>query len=341
MIARIPDIDVPRKGATAAEKIFSFFLNPRVRFGPVEFIRSERQYWLDKFNYFIARREPLQFTLLGFPFKMAVPLKTDRALPDMGEVLALGRLNLIARAIRGVYEPGAVITVFTEGGLGRSAGIAPAVWRKYDRRLRELAGVLGFGEAIRIRKLSGMERLADFQDVFMRKRREFRAQLADKDKCFMEKYRAVFSPIFRLVNARKYALEELMDVYNEKLEDAAVSSAARRIRAALRAKTKKAIIYYFSYLAARDELDYLEKAVPHHLSLSVSPKPRRLGIIPIDAKVKILPYHGVSVYDALLGRWDIGYLVDIKRDFRHKYAPVSLNGDADPHPFYYEIFRKK
>lgn len=334
MVKQIAHPYVRVRGGTVEEKIFSIFNDSNIRFGPSSFLTNSKNEWLEKITFFTTRDKPLQLTLLGFPFKMLVPLKTNRTLPDMGEVLVLTRLNTICALIKKEYEPGAVITLFTEGGLGKAASVPEKKWKAYDKRLRELVRVLGFDRNIKIRKLSDMEKIKGFSSIYKKTFKEFHRKLLEQSKDFMEKYDSVYLPIFRLINSNKYSIDTLMDVYNSQLKDTDLIPVAAKARKELQNRTRKAIVSYFSYLVTRDLLHFLEKTVPHHLALSVSPKPGRFGILPIDTKNTILPYHGVPVQTK--NGWRLEYLIDIMRDRRNNYIPVILRGDKDVTPFYYK-----
>jgi len=96
VVSRISQPNFSLSGKTEAEKILSIFEGDQIRFGPKKFIIQGKAGWIDRLNYFIRQNIPIQFTILGFPFKIPVPLKTNRVYPDMGEVLSLIRLHFIA-----------------------------------------------------------------------------------------------------------------------------------------------------------------------------------------------------------------------------------------------------
>lgn len=64
---------------------------------------------------FIHRREPISFTLPGFPCKSPNPKKVAGRLPDEGERRALHELNALCDAIAEVYSPGAEVTIYSDG----------------------------------------------------------------------------------------------------------------------------------------------------------------------------------------------------------------------------------
>lgn len=61
------------------------------------------------------RNESLVFILPAFPAKSPSPLKTSGILPDLGEVLALKKLQEMCEEISGVYAPGARVIICSDG----------------------------------------------------------------------------------------------------------------------------------------------------------------------------------------------------------------------------------
>ncbi|MEI6587665.1 MAG: L-tyrosine/L-tryptophan isonitrile synthase family protein [Candidatus Moraniibacteriota bacterium] len=333
-VAKIKQPKVSPKGKSVEEKILNLFLDSKVIFGPKEFISRDKKNWEEKFAYFVQKNKPLQFTILGFPFKMPVALKTSRKMPDMGEVLALSRLKSIVDNIKKIYDPGAVIHIFTEGGFGPFNGVAKNTWVDYDKFLRKIIKNLAWNKEFRVRMLSEMEGDANFKKNFKLRILENKKLLADKDTDFMKKYTGTVSPLFKIVTSKKYAEDLLMDVYNENLPDDEVSQGVIAARNDMRKRTDNCIVHYFAYLKTRDDLDFLNKTIPHYLALSVSPKPGRLGVTPINEKCRLLPYHGVPVYSTKNKTWTIEYLIDIRRD-GVKYEKVFLTEDVENEPFFY------
>ena len=103
------------------------------------------------------------FSILGFPYKMPVPLKTNRHLADFGEVAALARLNEIGKAIAKVYSPGVKIHVFTEGPFSQLNGMPRNLADRYFASLQDVVDRFGLGEHIVLQDLS---RIIDEQPDF-------------------------------------------------------------------------------------------------------------------------------------------------------------------------------
>jgi pyoverdine/dityrosine biosynthesis protein Dit1 len=70
---------------------------------------------LDKIEVAICAQRPVHLILPAFPGKSSNPTKTLGVLPDLGEALAIGRLQSICDDVRAVYPPGARVTICSDG----------------------------------------------------------------------------------------------------------------------------------------------------------------------------------------------------------------------------------
>ena len=77
--------------------------------------REANAYHLARVRRFIDRGERIQLILPAFPAKSPNRTKTLGALPDLGEALALKRLQKLCDEIKDVYEPGAEIIICSDG----------------------------------------------------------------------------------------------------------------------------------------------------------------------------------------------------------------------------------
>jgi len=334
-IDRKKEIKIRPKGKNLEEKIFNFFLEEKIRFGDKKLVADYKNYWIERISFFTKKKKPLQFTILGFPFKMPVPLKTKRVLPDMGEVLALAQLRNIGLFIKNIYPAGAKISVFTEGCFAGFIGLSKSSAQKYEKYLSFLSKEMAMEDILILRPLSEMEKSKDFLKLFKQRKKKNELDFQRKNPEFMKKFKKAHPSMFRIVNSSMYSKEILMDVYNNKINDSDLPPAPHKARKDILNRTEKALIQYFAYLETRDDLDYLEKTIPNYLALSVSPKPYRLGIIPVAEHIKILPYHGVTFFDSKKNKWDICYLVDLERR-NEKYKEIWLRKEKESAPFYYE-----
>ncbi|WP_327065128.1 isocyanide synthase family protein [Kitasatospora sp. NBC_01250] len=70
---------------------------------------------LDQLAGFVARGEPIVFTLPGFPCKSPSPAKVLGHLPDEGERRSLGFLDELCAAVQRAYPPGARTVICSDG----------------------------------------------------------------------------------------------------------------------------------------------------------------------------------------------------------------------------------
>lgn len=322
-------------GATTEERILSIFLDDQYRLGPREFIEDERDAWLERIRFFTRERKPLLGIILGFPYKIPVPIKTNRRLPDLGELIMLHRLVAITEQIHTVYPPGMRIEAFTEGVFGKFCGVPQTIASAYRDQIREYVTQLGYADILTITDLADVEKtIPDFSDRYETKVAELKSRYGAGDPDLREMYTATFPVTFRIVSSIGYDQLDLMDVYNDALSDSALNEHARTIREHLKNAATEATFRYDAYHQTRYETGIMDLWAPHALYLTVSPKPGRLGILPIATHVDRLPYHGATVLDETTGRFTIEYLIDIRRR-PGPFTPVLLKGDSDPAPFYY------
>lgn len=326
-----PYLNLPKK-ANIEEKIFDIFLDDNFLFGKKNYVLDYKKYWIEKLSYFTKNKKQIKFTLLGFPFKAPLILKTIRTAPDMGDVLVLNQLKNFVLSIKEIYNKGAIIYVVTEGCFGRFTGIKIKNIKKYHQFLNEIINELDFENFIKIIPLDKLETYDDFKKIYKEQIINFKEKYLKKDDDFIKKYKNAFPSIFRIVNPDTRNILFLMDVYNRNLETK--DKKINKKRKELQERTHKAIIKYFSYLKTRDILNFLEKEVPNGLSLSVSPKPGRIGLLPINKEINKLPHHAMTVFYEKENKFLLHYYIDILR-MNLKFQPVYLMDDVEKRPFFF------
>ncbi|KAM0209990.1 hypothetical protein ACHAQD_009865 [Fusarium lateritium] len=68
-------------------------------------------------EYWIRRREPINFVIPSYPFKSENPDKVTGSLPDMGEYIGLYKLHSMTLDVGKVYPFGAQVTVASDGAV--------------------------------------------------------------------------------------------------------------------------------------------------------------------------------------------------------------------------------
>lgn len=311
-------------GKTIEEKIFSIFVDPNIRFGKKNDITRVKKFWHDRISYFTNNKKRLECTILGFPGKAPVPIKTRRRMPDFGELTSLHRLHELTRLLRRIYTPGARITIITEGLLGRGIGLSVQEATAYEKYLQRLIKQLHWDDTLRIVPLGKMQKNPTYKKMLRSETRRFHTAYKKKDKKFLAKYTAAYASIFHLVSTRNNTDETVRDAYQGHPKTAQ----GKRLRTAIARKAHKATIGYFATLSVRDKLKFLETTVPHFLALTVSPKPYRLGFQLVPPTVKLLAHHGIPFGNTIRYRQEL--LTSQK-----PYIRVFLTKDTDREPFLY------
>lgn len=322
--------------SSVSEQLFQFFISPEVRFGNLSMYLTNKSYWIKKFNQALMDKG-MSFSLLGFPFKTPVALKTSRVLPDLGEIIALNRLENIAKVVEKISQKPTIVNIITEGIFAKFVGIDPKIARRYELQVKKLAEDLNFTHLkfIPLARLETYDK--NFEKLFTQKVKETQNLYQLNDRQIVGKIRGAYDSILRIVNPKIKDLSLLREIYNFDIPDEKLSVKAKKIRDYLRNFALRSTIQYFSLLELRDELGFLENELgKKFIPLTISPKPSRLGIIPISSGVKLLPHHGVPTLRKNGQSFNIEYLIDLLRSKKH-VTQVFLKKDKDNAPFYYQI----
>jgi hypothetical protein len=324
-----PKLQLPATGSLP-ERLLQFFADPAVCFGDPDWILQLGAHWKEQFAYFIERNEPIGFTILGFPFKAPVPLKTNRKLPDFGEVAMLARLHQIGAAIADAYEPGAMIHVFAEGSFHEMNGMPRADADAYFVALEETAARFGYDRYV---KLHDTSRIADevdgFHALWDEVTKDIKARRDSGDATTVDALTAAYPVTFHLNDVTAESPEAIRLAY---LNDPAGAA----LRQKLDARSAEGVVRYRAFLEARDRIQLLERYAPKAVALTVSPRPGRIGVRPLPLPADVLPYHGVPVWNRKEGTLSIIYIWDLRRQGL-EVSPIHLNEDSDGTPYLYEV----
>ena len=313
---------------TPAERILAIFTSDDVLFGEKAFIESWRDHWIAKIEALIAAELPIDFTILGYPFKMPVPLKTNRQCADFGEAVSLTRLAAIARAIATIHAPGARVHVFTEGPFGAFNGVDRAWSDRYFASLEKMVAAFGLADAIVLHDLNVVvDETPEFKDVWSEVEGEIERRRDAGDPATLKALGDAL-PV-RFHNLSNFGVSE--DLLRRAYLD---DGSADALRQSIKARAKSGVVSYRAFLEARDRIALLERYAPGALAMTVSPRPGRLGVRPLPAPSEILPYHGVSVLTPDCSQMRIEYLWDLMGS-KTKLTAVHWSGDSDDNPFMY------
>lgn len=148
--------------------------------------------WLGRFRFeprvrkAVDKGVPIPLVLPAFPWKSVnKPEKVLGAVPDLGEVLGLGRLNNLCEDIQEIYPPGARVTITSDGLVYNDLlGISDEEVFEYGLALRRIPDEMGYKniDFIRIMNLLGMT------DQTIMTKEEYLATVGDAREILVEKY---------------------------------------------------------------------------------------------------------------------------------------------------------
>jgi pyoverdine/dityrosine biosynthesis protein Dit1/alpha-ketoglutarate-dependent taurine dioxygenase len=88
---------------------------------------------------YVSKKELIQFVLPAFPFKSPSSKKVMGILPDFGEYYALFILNSLCETIKTIYQPGASLTIVSDGSIYHDlVGKSEENFRAYQAEIREM-----------------------------------------------------------------------------------------------------------------------------------------------------------------------------------------------------------
>lgn len=94
--------------------IFEQFMMPRTAIDQYDTVG--RAILADKISPFVAANNPIEFSMLGFPFKSINDRdKVLGKVPDLGELLSFENFKLFGEQMKTVYQPGVKIHIVSDG----------------------------------------------------------------------------------------------------------------------------------------------------------------------------------------------------------------------------------
>ncbi|KAL6049557.1 Pyoverdine biosynthesis [Balamuthia mandrillaris] len=94
---------------------------------------------LPRVRAFLEKNAPIEFVMPAFPFKSPSKKKVLGILPDFGEYYALFVLNALCDTIKSVYEPGAFLTIVSDGFIYHDlVGVSLEDFRAYSKEIRSM-----------------------------------------------------------------------------------------------------------------------------------------------------------------------------------------------------------
>jgi Pyoverdine/dityrosine biosynthesis protein len=304
------------------KRIFQVLLSSRVRKGSLVAMDAEgflaRHH--DRVAARLARNEPVQLTLVGFPFKVPNPLKVGgRAIPDLAEVGALMTLEQLHLDVQRVYAPGIEVVILHDGAyIANAFGVPRRETYEYTRYFQRLLQATG---------TDGFIRCEDLVYLLGSHRRKGAAQTApprarDGDT-------AAFRKTLGMLNVRWVPREILPRVYEQLRHGDPASFAGDA--AILYREVRRSMARYAACDDFLHRFDPRPCVFPEAIHATTKTRPGRLALWLVRRGRSLLPWHGVGVLDRT-GRIEVRHAAELETD--REYRRVFIDGETTP--FFYQ-----
>lgn len=318
---------------TLCQKILSVFTNDNFLLGDKKFITQNTSFLEEKLNYFIGKDLPIEFCIMSSPFKIPVPLKTNRIFPDMGEILQLVQIQNFCTSINSIYHKGCRVNILAEGILGKFLPISKVEKDNYRDYISYFVDKLDYSDSIKIVDLDFIEEtIPDFENKWLQKTAELENLLLHSNT-YKSEFNSTFESIYRIVPTTMYSNYDLQRIYNVNLDDDNLAQNQIDIRQDIKIRATKTTHNYRAFIKLRDDFKVIENRFPNVIKLTLSPKQGNVGILPINKYSNILPYHGVAVLTKQC-HFKMEYLIDLQNSGM-EYKQVYFDEDKEKLPFYY------
>lgn len=243
---------------------------------------------INNIAHFVARAQPVQFVLVGFPFKSGnSEKKVIGFLPDMAERKSLEYLQQITDAVKAVYAPGANVLIYCDGvPFADTLGIPVANVMAYEQALKtmvkDLPNITIFSSEDMVKKhgLSSIDEIIPFFDGYNPSDEQMRSELKQLPAVLLKRIEGELDYARGQEHVRKIGLHEIVTQ---------IISREERLR---------------TYIGETFQLPhYIRLTV--HLATDVS---KKFGLR-LSPDSDVTPYHGVMVEDG--EQWMIKFKKDI------------------------------
>jgi len=325
------------------DRVWAILNDPIIRKGNViDLTEEQANLCKTKIDRFVRADKPIALAFIGFPFKANLnPLKTNRHLPDLGELYFLRQLARISLTVQQVYSPGVRWIVLTEGEAYQELLDVPTEEvAAYQRTIHEFATILGMTDYVTFQSLAQLcARYDYFPEVALKLEEQLYWDYRNEPGKLPREFHTMLWTMRQSMDLRSYSAEELYYL----ADDEQLVEAPAAIRELWKQVTTRAALVTCRYLAfnqaknmaATNGGSIVEEAYPEACYVSITPKLGRYAFHALSQHSRFLPHHGVPV---LVGKRNgyvrIAYLVDILSK-PHLYRAVYVSEDKEQLPFFY------
>ena len=320
---------VPPRTSTdeTAKRLLALLTSSTVRKGSLEQMRfvDFRQNLLSAIERRVRANQPVQLTLMAFPFKVPNPAKVgSRRLPDLAELAALVRIHQLNAKVKSVYPAGMEIHILHDGSYIASVfGVPLEEVRCYESHFSRMVASLGREQIIHLHDFQallppgGLGKQAWCVRESMRLRWRSERESGEWANCFKK--------TLGMMNLRSLPLPDVC-----RLMDHAEKGYLPSEHRELERRVRTAMLRYHLRDSLLHMLDPRPACFPDAIHATTRCRPYRLAIWMVDRGRSLLPWHGIGVIDRT-GRWSVALAREVVGN--PSFRPVFL--DNEDTPFFY------
>lgn len=313
--------------AEKARAILAILLSSRFRKGSLESMASDEFVvaHLGLITDRVRRGEPVQLTLIGFPFKVPNSVKVgQRTLPDLAEVAALKALCTLQRAIQRVHPPGIEIVIIHDGTyIAEAFEVQLEEAQAYANYFGRLVRTTGTDRFIRC------EHLAELMRAYRSKTGAPMTLTGDLAALEIEpvpdEYAATLRKTLGMLNVRFLPTSSLLTAGQAAVDCDPESLTG--LAAILHKRARRAMRRYSVLNLLLHRFDPRPHAFPQAIHATSRVQSGRLALWLVNRGKSVLPWHGVGVLREG-EQADVRYAIDI--DDSDAYEPVFFQGESTP-----------
>jgi hypothetical protein len=272
--------------------------------------------------------EPIQLTLMAFPFKVPNPAKAgDRRLPDLAELAAVQRLRDLARRVRSAWPAGLRIAIIHDGRLlGELFGLALDEVVAYEEYFSRLIGLAGAQDDIVCHDFTSLQQatgLTPDGDAVAR---------LEQEACDWW-HAARDTPGWRECFRKTLGMMNLRSLPHQVAGGMLSSARVGRLpegHSQLECRVHRAMMAYHAKDAIIHRFDPRPVAFPDAIHATTRQQPGRLALWLIRRGHGLLPWHGAGMIDRC-GTARVMLVSEIAR--RPNFSPLFLEGEDTPFCF--------
>lgn len=272
----------------------------------------------------IRSEQPIQLTILAFPFKVPNRAKVgERTLPDFAELAAIHHLRSLSDAIQAVYRPGLEFHILHDGSLIAGVfGIDLQEVRQYETYFAKLVTTAQASNFIQCHDFVALQRRSALDPLSSIERLRLTARRWWQERHGTNEWQQIFRKTIGMVNLRDLPASLVVALMTHSRLGQfppEYQSVEQRVH--------QAMVEYHVQDAIIHQFDPRPLCFPDAIHATTQDRPGRLSIWLVRRGRGLLPWHGVGCLDNC-GRAEVVLAAEIFN--RPNYRAEFIAGEETP-----------